>query len=116
SLFFHECWVLLGSVPIYTDWSIQNMNKSLVGMTAGCAALGCLLSTPLNSAAATVPFAALPGIQDHTITTIASTVPKNGDVNPYGMSVVSASTGSLVKGDILISNFNDSQNLQGTGT
>ena len=27
-----------------------------------------------------------------------------------------ASVGSLVRGDILISNFNDSENLQGTGT
>jgi hypothetical protein len=47
---------------------------------------------------------------------IASTVPANGDVNPYGVAVVPASTGSLVKGDVLVSNFNNSQNLQGTGT
>ena len=47
---------------------------------------------------------------------IASTVPANGDVNPYGVAVVPASTGSLVKGDVLVSNFNNSANLQGTGT
>src|SRR5215470_4514627 len=46
----------------------------------------------------------------------ASTVPANGDVNPYGVAVVPASTGSLVKGDVLVSNFNNSANLQGTGT
>ena len=45
-----------------------------------------------------------------------STVPANGDVNPYGMALVQESTGNLVKGDILISNFNNSANLQGTGT
>jgi len=50
------------------------------------------------------------------ISTIASTVPPNGDINPYGVVVVPASTGSLVAGDVLVSNFNDSQNLQGTGT
>jgi hypothetical protein len=47
---------------------------------------------------------------------IASTVPANGDVNPYGIAVVPRSTGTLVRGHILISNFNNSANLQGTGT
>jgi hypothetical protein len=50
------------------------------------------------------------------ISTIASTVPANGDVNPYGIVVVPRSTGSLVEGNLLISNFNNSANLQGTGT
>jgi hypothetical protein len=50
------------------------------------------------------------------ITTTASTVPANGDVNPYGVAVVPVTTGVLVKGDILVSNFNNSSNLQGTGT
>lgn len=52
----------------------------------------------------------------NTISTVGSTVPKNGDVNPYGMAVVKASTGNLVAGDVLISNFNNHRNLQGTGT
>ncbi|MGA7908297.1 MAG: hypothetical protein WCA16_12895 [Candidatus Sulfotelmatobacter sp.] len=47
---------------------------------------------------------------------VASTVPANGDVNPYGVARVPRSTGSLVAGNILVSNFNDSDNLQGTGT
>ena len=47
---------------------------------------------------------------------VASTVPANGDVNPYGVALVQASTGNLIKGDVLVSNFNNSQNLQGTGT
>jgi hypothetical protein len=50
------------------------------------------------------------------IDTIASTVPKNGDVNPYGVAVVPHSTGTLVAGDVLVSNFNNHRNLQGTGT
>lgn len=51
-----------------------------------------------------------------TNSTVVSTVPGNGDVNPYGMAQVRRSSGNLVAGSILISNFNDSANLQGTGT
>jgi len=48
-----------------------------------------------------------------------STVPGNGDVNPYGVAFVPQrfpSGGTVTPGDILVSNFNNSQNLQGTGT
>ncbi|HET9307674.1 MAG TPA: hypothetical protein VFO46_16770 [Candidatus Sulfotelmatobacter sp.] len=51
-----------------------------------------------------------------SIKVVASTVPANGDVNPYGLVVVPVTMGSLVQGNLLISNFNDSANLQGTGT
>src|SRR5471032_2456871 len=51
-----------------------------------------------------------------TLRSIGSTVPKNGDVNPYGMALVQQSTGRLVAGDVLVSNFNNAKNLQGTGT
>jgi len=50
------------------------------------------------------------------VSTVASTVPANGDVNPYGTAVVPKSVGRLHKGSVLVSNFNDSANLQGTGT
>ena len=50
------------------------------------------------------------------ISVVGSTVPANGDVNPYGIVRVTRSSGSLVAGNILISNFNNSANLQGTGT
>jgi NHL repeat-containing protein len=55
-------------------------------------------------------------------TTVASTVPANGDVNPYGVAVVPVSRGRLVAGDILVSNFNNAPTAaapggeQGTGT
>jgi hypothetical protein len=48
-----------------------------------------------------------------------STVPANGDVNPYGVAFVPPgfpTGGTINPGDILISNFNSSANLQGTGT
>jgi hypothetical protein len=47
---------------------------------------------------------------------IATTVPHNGDVNPYGIVVVPRSVGSLHHGALLISNFNAKSNSQGTGT
>ena len=48
-----------------------------------------------------------------------STVPANGDVNPYGVAFVPNGFlpgGLLNPGDILVSNFNNNQNMQGTGT
>ncbi|HEV2252714.1 MAG TPA: hypothetical protein VGS06_05930 [Streptosporangiaceae bacterium] len=54
--------------------------------------------------------------QLHSLTQIASTVPANGDVNPYGVAVVPASAGRLTAGDTLVTNFNDKANVQGTGT
>jgi hypothetical protein len=52
----------------------------------------------------------------HTVSQVASTVPANGDVNPYGIAVVPSSLGRLTAGDTLVSNFNDKANVQGTGT
>ena len=52
--------------------------------------------------------------------TIYSTVPPNGDLNPYGVAFVppgfQSGSGPLLPGQILVSNFNNSANLQGTGT
>ena len=48
-----------------------------------------------------------------------TTVPSNGDVNPYGVAFVPQgfpTGGPLSPGDILVSNFNNSANQQGTGT
>lgn len=48
-----------------------------------------------------------------------STVPPNGDVNPYGVAFVPdgfVHGGALHPGNVLVSNFNNSSNLQGTGT
>lgn len=49
----------------------------------------------------------------------SSTVPANGDVNPYGIAFVPAgvpSFSTLKPGDVVVSNFNAKSNLQGTGT
>jgi len=57
-----------------------------------------------------------PFITGLTPATIATTVPANGDQNPYGIVSVPNSVGSLVSGHLLVSNFNDQANTQGTGT
>jgi hypothetical protein len=50
------------------------------------------------------------------INLITSTVPANGDINPYGIVEVKNTVGGLHRGHILISNFNNMANQQGTGT
>jgi len=50
---------------------------------------------------------------------VLSTIPPNGDLNPYGVATVPQQfpAGATVNpSDILVSNFNNSSNLQGTGT
>jgi len=64
--------------------------------------------TPTPKAAYIAPFT--------TASTLGSTVPANGDGNPYGLVIVPASVGKLQAGELLVSNFNDKENNQGTGT
>ena len=47
---------------------------------------------------------------------VISTVPDNGDQNPYAIVVAPASAGAIEKDDVLVSNFNNAKNLQGTGS
>ena len=81
----------------------RSFSKVTVGVAVSAAAL------------AAAAYASPPLLQG-TLRTIVSTVPKNGDINPYGMAFVGKSSGRLVQGDILVSNFNNSKNLQGTGS
>src|SRR5580700_9150626 len=102
-------------MELFEDMKILNAAR-LTRLAAACGALYCLIGAAPAFSAPVLPMGMVPGVQNHTITMIASTVPSNGDVNPYGVAVVPATTGSLVRGNILVSNFNDAQNLQGTGT
>jgi hypothetical protein len=97
---------------------------ALIGL--GLAATACSsTSTSTSSSASSKTLSAAPTSpqpgpsflgQLHGLTQVASTVPANGDVNPYGIAVVPASAGRLTAGDVLVSNFNDKANVQGTGT
>jgi hypothetical protein len=84
---------------------------------------GCGNSSPNDSstAAATTPAKAAAFIAPlNVFSTVASTVPANGDVNPYGIVFVPTSIGKLKAGQMLISNFNAKESAkqsgQGTGT
>jgi len=52
----------------------------------------------------------------HKHTLLASTVTDNGDLNPYAITVAPVSAGQVKLDDVLIDNFNNVSNLQGTGT
>lgn len=60
------------------------------------------------------PGAFLAGLR--SVRRIDSTVPGDGDVNPYGVAVLTHTSGLLHAGNILVSNYNDKANLQGTGS
>ena len=88
--------------------SIRNL-KRLAGAGFLFAAIGLM-----SAQAALAGTTAAPLIPVQT-----STTPSNGDVNPYGVAFVPAGfpkTSTVAPGDVLVSNFNDSSNVQGTGT
>lgn len=88
--------------------------RAASGTAALITAVITLLSLMASTGNAAKPGAYLPSL--HSIKTIASTVPPNGDVNPYGIAVVPSTVGSLTAGDYLVSNFNAKSNNQGTGS
>ena len=93
---------------------------------AGCGSSSSSSSSKSSSSAASTPAAttataSTPFLSPlRTVSTVASTVPANGDVNPYGIVLVPTSVGKLQAGQMLISNFNARENAkengQGTGT
>jgi hypothetical protein len=97
---------------------------TLLGPIAVLALVGCgsssssTTSSTATNAAATTPTATTAAFLTplRTASMIASTVPGNGDVNPYGLALVPATVGKLKMGNLLVSNFNDKANNQGTGT
>ena len=97
--------------------SLVKILTAMIGL--GLAATACSSTSTSSSASSntpsTQPVTSFLG-QLHSLTQLASTVPANGDVNPYGVAVVPASAGRLTAGDVLVSNFNDKANVQGTGT
>ena len=87
--------------------------RFLAGGAVGLATVAASIAGAATSAGAAAP-SFLQHL--HHVSVVASTVPPNGDVNPYGVANVPFSSGSLVRGDTLVSNFNSSANTQGTGT
>jgi hypothetical protein len=76
--------------------------------------LGLLLTGMVSMAQADTPKGMLESIHRHV--TLTSSVTENGDLNPYAVVVAPVSAGTIQKDDVLVDNFNDVSNLQGTGT
>jgi hypothetical protein len=81
------------------------------------------LLSALIASAALAPQAARPAAQPasfldgvHRQTVLSTTVPENGDQNPYAIVVAPTPAGSIQKDDVLVDNFNNDGNLQGLGT
>ena len=90
--------------------SIKNL-KRLAGAGLVLAAVGVMSAQPALAGKTVEPF----------IPVQTSTIPSNGDVNPYGVSFVPdgfPKGGKTASGDVLVSNFNagPAPGVQGTGT
>jgi hypothetical protein len=93
-----------------------------LGLLSGCGSSGSnssSTSAATTTAAASTPEATAFIAPLKTFRAVASTVPANGDVNPYGLVFVPTSVGKLEAGQMLVSNFNagegTKENGQGTG-
>jgi len=92
------------------------MNKLLLRI---CSALACLCVCTGLAFPQQIPFLRHNSILDSLQNITTSTVPGNGDLNPYGVAFVPhrfPSGGRTMAGDVLVSNFNANSNLEGTGT
>jgi hypothetical protein len=89
-------------------------NPRRCGTTLARAVCGVALGLVLTGAAAAEPKGFLETIHKHV--TLSSSVTDNGDLNPYAVVVAPVSAGKVAKDDVLVDNFNNISNLQGTGT
>ncbi len=90
---------------------VANANRPAGRIVAVLAAAAAALLPAGGAVAANLYLASI-----HRHTTLASTVTPNGDLNPYAVVVAPVSIGKLHAGDVLVTNFNNVSNLQGTGT
>lgn len=88
----------------------MTIRKKLPALTA----VSCLTLALAAAPALAEGTAYLAGVKQHHLVT--STIPDNGDMNPYAMVVAPATVGALQQNDLLVDNFNNRSNLQGTGT
>jgi hypothetical protein len=108
-------------VPRSSILALAGVALTLAGCGSSSGSNSSSSAAPASTPAATTATTSTPFLSPlRTVSTIASTVPSNGDINPYGIATVPTSTGKLQEGQILISNFNAKEsakaNGQGTGT
>jgi hypothetical protein len=73
-----------------------------------------LVAACLSSGAVFAEEGFLENIHHHI--TLTTTITSNGDLNPYAIVVAPVTAGKIQKDDVLVDNFNNISNLQGTGT
>jgi hypothetical protein len=96
-----------------TAHTLFNRNGTGHGLRLGLLATLVLAGTA-GSTMAAEPRGFLETIHHHV--TLTSSVTDNGDLNPYAVVVAPVSAGKIAKDDVLVDNFNNISNLQGTGT
>jgi DNA-binding beta-propeller fold protein YncE len=106
SFFSVEGLTMQGSLTM----QVKRVFERPLSRSAVAASLGLLasLTAPTEAAPAFIP-----------MLVNSSTIPVNGDLNPYGVAFVPQgfpADGAVAAGDVLVSNFNSSANIQGTGT
>lgn len=90
----------------------RQINLAVTALAAIAAFALCSTGGPVGAARADTSL--LSTMHKHKL--LSSTVPDNGDQNPYALIIAPVSAGSVQKGDVLVDNFNNSGNLQGAGT
>ena len=104
----------LANVEVVSNPDLQN--RKILGIARILALAATVIVLPAHELLAfTVKEARVLPFPTQTV----STIPSNGDVNPYGVAFVPEgfpTGGKLNPGDLLVSNFNDANNIQGTGT
>jgi hypothetical protein len=94
------------------------MMRRLRGIPGGnllaLAALLAVISLAIDPARSAEPPGLLETIHRHVTQT--TTITNNGDLNPYAVVIAPVTVGKIQQGDVLVDNFNNVSNLQGTGT
>jgi hypothetical protein len=96
--------------------SASSAPQGLTGTQAGVVAGSQYAAEDAAAATALAPAAGSFLAGKTNVTVLGSTTPANGDENPYAIWPVTETVGSVSTGDVLVDNFNNSSNNQGTGT
>jgi hypothetical protein len=108
-------------VPRMSILALAGVALAIAGCGSSSSTSSSSTSAAANTARTTSSASSGPFLAKFTsVSKVASTVPANGDINPYGIVTVPTTVGKLQAGQMLISNFNAkesaTQNGQGTGT
>ncbi|MBV9700804.1 MAG: hypothetical protein JO078_11855 [Candidatus Eremiobacteraeota bacterium] len=102
-------------------WSHAAVAAAATLAVAGCSHGGAVLPTQFGASApqstrqtqANADYSMLKLLVRERV--IGSTI-VNGQQNPYGLTVAPSTNGVFTKGDLVVCNFNNSKNIQGTGS